>query len=75
MKIKFASDQSISYNGVAVSSYASGDVYEATHDKERAFFQSALASGVATMFDEAETGKTHPAKSAEKKILTPKNKK
>ncbi len=75
MKVKFTSDQSISYNGVAISSYASGDVYKATHERERAFFKSALASGVATLHDEVETDKAHPVKSAERKVLTPKNKK
>lgn len=74
MKVIFASDQAISYNGVNVSSYTAGVAYEPSHEKERAFFQSALDNGTAHPHIDGPA-KTHPALKAEKKVLTPKNKK
>jgi hypothetical protein len=73
MKVQFTDDQQISYNGYHVITYLSGNIYESTHIKEAQFFQSALEAGAAEEWIDKQVERVHPAKKADKKVLTPKN--
>ena len=73
MKVQFTRDQKISYNGIHVITYLSGNVYESTHIKEAQFFQSALELGVAETWTDKRIERVHPAQKASNKVLTPKN--
>jgi hypothetical protein len=75
MKVKFISDKTLSYDGVNVTTYLKGNVYEAVHEKEKQCFAHSVFNGTAEVMVEQVTEEKHPAKIASKKVLTPKNKK
>jgi hypothetical protein len=75
MKVKFTFDKKISYDGWNEVTYLKGDVYESTHPKEQACFEQAVNDGHAILHKDELVEEAHPAKKADKKVLTPKNKK
>lgn len=75
MKVIFTSDKKISYDGYNVVTYLAGSEYTASHAKERALFESALANKHAVIAEDEKVIEKHPAKKASNKVITPKHKK
>jgi hypothetical protein len=75
MKVKFTTDRKVSHDGYNEVTYLKGSTYEASHEKEKAYFESALHNKHAEIVQDEKVEEKHPAKKADNKVITPKHKK